>query len=70
MSALLWLVTNCGDLRTTQTGISEDVTEEELVENNAFLNAVVETAPMRYVHAYATRAILLSLSPEPPLTRC
>lgn len=35
---------------THQTGIAEDVTEEELVENNAFLNAVVDTAPMRYVH--------------------
>ncbi|TYZ56957.1 hypothetical protein PybrP1_010152 [[Pythium] brassicae (nom. inval.)] len=37
------------------TGIAEDVTEEELVENNAFLNAVVDTAPMRYVHNWLTK---------------
>ncbi|RLN79088.1 hypothetical protein BBJ28_00006954, partial [Nothophytophthora sp. Chile5] len=34
------------------TGISETVTAEELAENNAFLNAVIETAPMRYAHRY------------------
>jgi hypothetical protein len=36
-----------------QVGIKETVTAEELGENNAFLNAILATAPMRYAHAYA-----------------
>uniref|UniRef100_K3WX75 EndoU domain-containing protein n=1 Tax=Globisporangium ultimum (strain ATCC 200006 / CBS 805.95 / DAOM BR144) TaxID=431595 RepID=K3WX75_GLOUD len=37
------------------TGIAEDVTEEELVENNAFLNAVIDTAPMRYAYNWLVK---------------
>lgn len=33
-----------------QTGVSETVTSEELAENNAFLNAVIDTPPMRYAY--------------------
>ena len=34
------------------TGEEEDVTEEELQENRAFLNEVMKTAPMKYCHQY------------------
>ncbi|RLN20669.1 hypothetical protein BBJ28_00006086 [Nothophytophthora sp. Chile5] len=37
------------------TGISETVTAEELAENNAFLNAAIETAPMRYAHSWLVK---------------
>ncbi|CAI5728119.1 unnamed protein product [Peronospora effusa] len=35
-----------------ETGVTEKVTPKELAENNMFLNAVIETAPMRYAHAW------------------
>ncbi|KAG4040440.1 hypothetical protein PC123_g24021 [Phytophthora cactorum] len=38
-----------------ETGVTERVTPRELAENNAFLNAVIETAPMRYVHAWLVK---------------
>ncbi|KAL7439371.1 hypothetical protein ACHAXM_009623 [Skeletonema potamos] len=34
------------------TGEKEDVTEEELQENRAFLNEIMKTAPMKYCHQY------------------
>ncbi|CEG43062.1 poly-specific endoribonuclease-b-like [Plasmopara halstedii] len=38
-----------------ETGKSERVTPKELAENNAFLNAVIDTAPMRYAHAWLVK---------------
>ncbi|KAG7379931.1 hypothetical protein PHYPSEUDO_007989 [Phytophthora pseudosyringae] len=38
-----------------ETGVTERVTPKELAENNAFLNAVIDTAPMRYVHAWLVK---------------
>ncbi|KAG1706503.1 hypothetical protein DVH05_001651 [Phytophthora capsici] len=38
-----------------ETGVTERVTPQELAENNAFLNAVIETAPMRYAHAWLVK---------------
>ncbi|DBA04172.1 TPA: hypothetical protein N0F65_004280, partial [Lagenidium giganteum] len=37
------------------TGIAETVTEEELVENNLFLNAVIESAPMQYAYNWLVK---------------
>ena len=37
---------------STYTGEEEDVTEQELQENRAFLNEVMKTAPMKYCHQY------------------
>ncbi len=37
---------------SAHTGEKEDVTEEELQENRAFLNEVMKTAPMKYCHQY------------------
>ena len=37
---------------SAHTGEKEDVTEEELQENRAFLNEVMKTAPMKYCHRY------------------
>ena len=37
---------------SAHTGEEEDVTEEELQENRAFLNEVMKTAPMKYCHQY------------------
>lgn len=34
------------------TGEEEEVSSKELSENRAFLNAVMETAPMKYCHQY------------------
>ena len=34
------------------TGEEEDVTEQELQENRAFLNEIMKTAPMKYCHQY------------------
>lgn len=34
------------------TGETEDVTEQELQENRAFLNEIMKTAPMKYCHQY------------------
>lgn len=34
------------------------MTEEELVENNAFLNAVIETAPMKYAYKYVQQLLV------------
>lgn len=42
-----------------QTGISEKVTAEELAENNAFLNAIIDTAPMRYAYKYEHTVVLI-----------
>ncbi|TMW57443.1 hypothetical protein Poli38472_003368 [Pythium oligandrum] len=36
-------------------GITETVTADELTENNAFLNAILDTAPMRYVYNWLTK---------------
>ncbi|CAI5745727.1 unnamed protein product [Peronospora destructor] len=38
-----------------ETGLTERVTPKELAENNTFLNAVIETAPMRYAHAWLVK---------------
>lgn len=32
------------------TGVAEKVTAEELGENNAFLNAIMDTPPMQYAY--------------------
>lgn len=37
---------------SAHTGEEEDVTEEELQENRAFLNEVMKTSPMKYCHQY------------------
>ncbi|KAJ0407300.1 hypothetical protein ATCC90586_002228 [Pythium insidiosum] len=36
-------------------GVSETVTMEELTENNAFLNAVLDSAPMRYAYNWLVK---------------
>ncbi|RLN64199.1 hypothetical protein BBJ29_000365 [Phytophthora kernoviae] len=38
-----------------ETGVTEKVTPKELAENNAFLNAVIETAPLRYAHSWLVK---------------
>lgn len=38
-----------------ETGVAERVTPKELAENNAFLNAVIDTAPMRYAHVWLVK---------------
>jgi len=40
------------DNYSASTGDEEEVSQKELRENRAFLNAVMETAPMKYAHQY------------------
>jgi poly(U)-specific endoribonuclease len=36
----------------SETGVAEVVTREELEENRTFINALMETSPMKYLHQY------------------
>ena len=45
-----------------ETGVAENVTEQERGEEHAFLAAVCDSRPMQYVHQYLARKVTLLYS--------
>ena len=46
------------DVACRVTGVAERVTQQEQAEEHSFLDAVMQTRPMQYVHSYLAQKVV------------